>query len=210
MKTPQVIPLITALLACFAIAQSARAVTPEPDGGDANGIATEEQTAVPGLSTGTENGAIGQQQAKENHPNHRVININVTELIPRPCGLEVVELRGQLHLSFGVVEQQGVRVVEPKNIQVEAFSGTGKSIGRKYEAGRVKVSSVKTRKLNGLGVGKFPLEVHVTGRPKPQGDPNPTKVVPFRLVYREVLYEWGPDNKVTRLVPGSPEVLCGH
>ena len=38
--------LIALLLACFAIAQSARALTPEPDGGDLNAKTAEGENAV--------------------------------------------------------------------------------------------------------------------------------------------------------------------
>jgi hypothetical protein len=44
---------IALLLACFAIAQSAIAVTPEPDGGYPNGNTAEEDTALLDLNTGT-------------------------------------------------------------------------------------------------------------------------------------------------------------
>ncbi len=211
MKTLRNIIHLAFALIAFAflgLTASVRAVSPPPDVGHPGGNTAEEDNVLPDLSAETESGAMGHAA---NDPNHRVIHINFTRLIPRPCGLEIVELRGQLHLSFALVEIQGQRVVMPTNIKVEAFSGTGKSIGRKYEAGRVHFLPVKTTKLNGLGAGEFRLRIQVTGHPKSQGDPNPSKVVRFRLVYK-VVYDWGPDNKVTRLAPapGDPEIFCGH
>ena len=64
--------LIPVVFACFALAQSARAVTPEPKGSNPNGNMAEEETADLDVSSDEANAATGQQ-ANENHPNRRVL-----------------------------------------------------------------------------------------------------------------------------------------
>src|SRR5437773_8662364 len=51
--------LIPLALACFALSPTARAVSPAPDGGYANGNTAEGTDALFSLSSGTDNTAIG-------------------------------------------------------------------------------------------------------------------------------------------------------
>jgi hypothetical protein len=89
------------MFACFALAQSAQAVTPEPDGDNPNGDTAEEDSALLDLSTDAENAAMAQG-ANDPTPNHRKITINWLPIPTVPCafGGEKVDLRGILKLAF--------------------------------------------------------------------------------------------------------------
>jgi hypothetical protein len=194
-------PVFLIALVCFGLSPAIRAVSPPPDGGYRNGNTAEEDNALLDLSTDTENAAVGQP-AK--HPNHRLIRINFKKFIP--CAGEIVELRGELQVSFAARDN----VVHPGPANLKGFSGTGNTTGRRYVSDN-KVTGGGGLKVffeNGLGAGKFGLRFHVTGipNPPPMGDANPKKVVRFTVEYT-VLYKFS-NGKVNRLDADTPEVRC--
>jgi hypothetical protein len=89
--------LIPVVFACFALAQSARAVTSEPKGSNPNGKMAEEETADLDVSSDEANAATGQQ-AIEDHPNRRVFRFNFRDL--RQCASGNVTMGGELVVTF--------------------------------------------------------------------------------------------------------------
>jgi hypothetical protein len=164
--------------------------------------------------------ALPAMGAQDSTPNHREIILNS---IPQVlCAGEKVDLRGQLKLAFGVREFFGVRSVRPVDIKLQkGFSGAcpsteqtclvgiGKTTRRRYVASkRLEIpGGVETEELNGLGFGRFKLRFLVTGKPNPppQGDPNPTNEVRFKLLYT-VSYRFS-NNKVT-FFKATPDICC--
>jgi hypothetical protein len=191
---------IAVLLACFAIAQTARAVTPGSDGGDASGNAAEEEQAVLNLCIDTENAAMGQQ-ANENNPNKRVIPINIRK--PLQCAGGDVILHGDLVVTFEHVPGEGVL---HKSVKLEGFRGNAVAGGRTLVADKTKfIHTGRDVKLeNGLGVGKFGgIEFEVAGPGLPGGAP-----LRFMVKLGPILYEFR-DGKVTKIVPDdTPIVKC--
>ncbi len=191
---------IALLLACFAIAQSARAVTPEPDRGDPNGNTAEEETAVLELSTGAEDAATGQQ-ATENQPNKRVIRFNVRR--PLQCAGGNVTVGGELLVTFRNVPD--LEVV-PASLKLEGFRGTAASGARKLEVKQQDVKFSPFIKVDtGLGEGKFGIEFKVTGPGLPGGTP-----LRFRVTLSPIVYKFR-DGKVTKIIPDdTPVVRCSN
>jgi hypothetical protein len=205
--------LIPLVFARFALAQSAQAVTPEPDGGYPNGETTEEDSALLDLSTDAENAAMAQS-AKDPTPNHREITINWLPIPTVPCafGSEEVDLRGILKLAFRAQEFRGARTVRPVNVELQqGFSGTcpspkpstektclvgiGQTTRRRYVARELQAKDIDSPALNGVGIGTFKLRVLITSNPPPQPDPFLGKEVRFNLLYH-VTYGFS-NGKVT-------------
>jgi hypothetical protein len=188
--------LVVLLLVGFAIVQSAHAVIPQPDGGDATGNTTEESNAP------SENTAM--KPAANHPPNHPVIPIIFTRFVPVPCAGEKVRLRGELRLHFKNTDG----VAKPESANLAGFSGTGESTGRRYAANNsVNDDDVELTRRNEKGLGKWTIRFHVFGNPNPplKGDPNPGKVFRFILEYT-VMFEFR-NGKVTDL-NAKPEVVC--
>jgi hypothetical protein len=170
--------LIPLVFACFALAQSAQAVTPEPDGGYTNGDTAEEDSALLDFSSDAENAAKAQG-AKDPTPNHREITINWLPIPTVPCafGGEKVDLRGILKLAF----RASGGLVRPEHVELQqGFSGTcpsteetclvgiGQTTRRRYVATKTEVKNIDTSPaLNGVGGGTFKLKVLITGTPNP-------------------------------------------
>jgi hypothetical protein len=114
---------IALLFACFAIAQSAQAVSPEPNEGDLIGNMAEEDSALLDLSTDAESAAMAQA-AKDPTPNHREITIKWLPIPIVLCafGSEEVDLRGLLKLAFRAQEDRGARTVRPVHIELQRGS----------------------------------------------------------------------------------------
>jgi hypothetical protein len=150
---------IALLLACFAIAQSARAVTQEPDGGDPNGNTAEGENAVLDLSTDTESGAMGQLTAIRIGDNKWVIPISFAN--PLPCAGGDVTFRGNLVVTF---KHLSVGVVEPTSLELATFTGVAATGNRKLVAAKdVEPTRIQRRKISGKGYGTFNFEFEVAG-----------------------------------------------
>ena len=115
---------IALLLASFAVAQSARAVIPEPEGGNPDGNMTVEETADLDVSSGEANAATGQQ-ANENHPNRRTFGFNFRD--PRQCAGGDVTMGGELVVTFQIDVRRTLIRVKPKFVAVKGFSATARS-----------------------------------------------------------------------------------
>jgi hypothetical protein len=195
---------IALLLACFAIAQSARAVTREPDGGDPNGNTAEGENAVLDLSTDTESGAMGQSTPKRIGDNIWVIPINFTK--PLQCAGGDVIVNAKLVVTFRNVPELGVVT---RDLKLQDFRGTATSGGRKLQANPKDPKDLKflpyfkVNTQNGKGEGKFGIEFKVTGPGLPGGSP-----LRFRVIYNSNHYKFK-DEKVTHLIPDdTPTVRC--
>lgn len=190
---------VALLLACFAIAQSARAVTPEPDGGDPNGNTAEEENAVLDLSSDAESGAMGQSTPKPIGHNKWVIPIDFTK--PLQCAGGNVVVHADLVVTFKNVPL-GV-VIEPP-LKLEGFRGTATAGARKLEAKDLKtLHFVNVEKRNGQGHGKFGFEFKVTGPGLPGGSP-----LHFTVRYSPNIYKFQ-DEKVTHIIlDDTPFVSC--
>jgi hypothetical protein len=202
--------LIPLVFACFALAQSAQAVTPEADGGYPNGDTAEEDSALLDLSTDAESAAMAQA-AKDPTPNHREITINWLPIPIVPCafGSEKVDLRGILKLAF----RASGGTVRPVQLELQrGFSGTcpspkpstektclvgiGQETRRRYVARELRAKDVDPgTALNGVGIGTFKVRVQITSNPPPKPDPFFGKEVRFNLLYH-VTYGFS-NGKVT-------------
>jgi hypothetical protein len=138
--------LITLMFACFAIAQSAQAVSPEADEDSPNVNTAQEDNAVLDLSSVTGNAAtaivtptatpVEKYIVKEVKPNKWEIRIDLTRYVM--CAMENVRFRGELHIAFN----DGGGSVTVSNVILKGtapgkpFSalGTGKkpTLGRTY------------------------------------------------------------------------------
>ena len=154
---------IALFLASFAVAQSARAVISEPEGGNPNGNMTEEETADLDVSSGEANAATGQQ-ANENHPNRRTFGFNFRD--PRQCAGGDVTMGGELVVTF----QNNIRRsrVRPEFVAVKGFSGKAQSGNRTL---RVESVDLKDIEVTLFGSGTVKIEMIVTGPALPGGDP---------------------------------------
>ena len=160
---------IALLLASFAVAQSARAVIPEPEGGNPNGNMTEEETADLDVNSREANAATGQQ-ANENHPNRRTFGFNFRD--PRQCAGGDVTMGGELVVTF----QNNIRRsrVRPEFVAVKGFSGKAQSGNRTL---RVESVDLKDIEVTLFGSGTFKIEMIVTGPALPGGRPLRVKVL---------------------------------
>ena len=189
---------IALLLACFAIAQGAQAITQEPDGGDANVNTAEEDDALLNLRAVTETGAMGHQSE---HPNRREIRVVFSGFVP--CAGEEVKLGGDLQIFF--VNPRDV--VKPGRAVPKNFGGFGVSTRRKYVVDDV---NLELGEISRLGFGEFFVNFKVTGEPNrsPQADPAPGSPVHFRLKLK-VVYEFS-NEEVDRVRHYPPEPKCGQ
>lgn len=162
---------IALLLASFAVAQSARAVIPEPEGGNPNGNMTVEETADLDVSSGEANAATGQQ-ANENHPNRRTFGFNFRD--PRQCAGGDVTMGGELVVTFQNDVRRTVVTVKPKFVAVKGFSGKAQSGNRTL---RVESVDLKDTVATLFGTGTFKIEMIVTGPALPGGRPLRLKVL---------------------------------
>jgi hypothetical protein len=137
-----VIPL---LFACFAIARSAHAVSPESNEGDLIGNMAEEHDAVAKLGSGRQNAAAGQSAPRQIGHNKWVIPIDFTT--PLQCAGGNVIVHANLVVTFKNVP--GVGVVRHE-LKLEEFRGTAANGSRKLEAKDLKfLPYVKVDSKNG-------------------------------------------------------------
>jgi hypothetical protein len=212
--------LIPLVFACFALAQSAQAVTPEPDGSYPNGDTAEEDSALLDLSTDAENAAMAQA-AKDSTPNHQQIIINWLPIPTVLCafGSEKVDLRGILKLAF---RAQGGGTVRPVAVELQqGFSGTcpstnpsrekpclvgiGQTTRRRYVARDLRAINIDAPALNGMGIGTFKLKVLIIGNPPPQPDAFLGKEVRFKLLYN---VSYGFSNGKVTFFKTTRDICC--
>jgi hypothetical protein len=149
--------VIALLLACFAIAQSARAITSEPEGGNPNENVTEEETADLDVSTDEAN-AAAEQRANEGHPNRRIFAFNFAK--PRPaCASGIVRMHSELVITFQVVPGHTI-AIQPKWVAVKDFSGNV-PIDRKLEVKSAAIQHI--HRIEKTGQFAFEIEMIVTG-----------------------------------------------
>jgi hypothetical protein len=162
--------LVTLLFACFAIAQSTQAVSPEAGEGSANVSTADEDNAVLDLSSVTGNAATTATPVnkyivkKGDKPNKWEIHMDFTKQVM--CALEPVRFRGELHISFsktsGLPTPESVTLVGQLPGKPFLALGTGKkpTMGRTYVLQNKFGQTVQghpdeTKAVNGLGNGKF-------------------------------------------------------
>jgi hypothetical protein len=174
---------IALLLACFAFAQSGRAVTPDLD-----------------ASTGAASAGTAQQ-ANENHPNKREIRFNVQRGLQ--CAGGNVTVRGKLVVGFKNVPDFGVVTAF---VRLEEFSGTAASGDRKLRVIPKDVDFSRFVNVNtGIGEGKFGIELKINGPGLPGGAP-----LRLKLTLSPIVYKFQ-DGKVTRIIPDDMPILsCLH
>ena len=187
--------LIPVVFACFAFAQSARAVGPEPNEGDLIVNMAEEDDAVAELGSDAVEAATGQAA---NTPNKRVINFNIKK--PLQCAGGEVTLRGNVLVTF---KHTSLGVVQPTSLKLEGFTGTAKIGNRKLVAKNLRSTGFTAEKKNGHGEGKFNFEFNVTGPGLPGGSP-----LRIRVLYSPNVYIFE-EGEVKRLIPDErPVVRC--
>ena len=173
---------IALLLASFAIAQSARAVTPELD-----------------VSSGEANAATGQQ-ANEAEPNRRAFRFNFRDM--RQCASGNVTMGGELVVTF----QNEFRTprlfrMKPKFIAVTNFSGTVQAGNRTLRVESVAIKDVEASLPPGTGT--FKIELIVVGPALPGGLP-----LRFQVLFAPNNYEFN-NVQVTEFNPDrTPHVSC--
>jgi hypothetical protein len=188
-----VIPL---LFACFAIAQSAHAVSPEGNEGDLIGSMAEDDDAVAELGSGTGTAAAGQS-IKIGH-NKWIIPIDFTK--PLQCAGGNVIVHANLVVTFKNVPDVGVVRHE---LKLEGFRGTATNGSRKLEAKDLKfLPYVKVDSKNGGPA--FGFKFIVTGPGFQQG----VAPLSFNVIYNGNRYKFR-DGKVTHLIADdTPLVRC--
>ncbi len=176
---------IALLLASFAVAQSGRAVTPEPD-----------------LSIGEPNAAAGQQ-ANENEPNRRSFRFNFRDM--RQCASGNVTMGGELVVTF----QNEFRTprlfrMKPKFIAVTNFSGTVQAGNRTLRVESVAIKDVEASlPFPVFGTGTFKIEIIVVGPALPGGLP-----LRFQVLFAPNNYTFN-NVQVTEFTPDrTPHVSC--
>jgi hypothetical protein len=182
--------LIPIVFVCFALAQSAGAVTPESKGSNPNGNMAEEETANLDISSDEAN-------AVEDHPNRRVFRFNFQDL--RQCASGNVTMGGELVVTF----QNSVTRPwpKPKFVKVTAFNGTVRTGNRKLTATSVDIKDPVASVLSGSGT--FKIEMIVTGPALPGGRP-----MRFRVLFSPNRYTFQ-DGLVTQFMPDrTPKVDC--
>jgi len=182
--------LIPIVFGCFALAQSARAVTPESKGSNPNGNMAEEETAYLDISSDETN-------AIEDHPNRRVFRFNFQDL--RQCASGNVTMGGELVVTFqNTVTRPWPK---PKFVKVTAFNGTVRTGNRKLTATDVDIKDAVASVVSGSGT--FKIEMIVTGPALPGGRP-----MRFRVLFSPNRYTFH-DQLVTQLMPDrTPKVDC--
>ena len=206
--------LITLLFACFAIAQSAQAVSPEADEESANVNTAEEDNAVLDLGSVTGNAAptatpVNKYIVKEVKPNKWEIRMDFTKQVM--CAMEPVRFRGELHISFtrssGLPMPESVTLVGQLPGTPFLALGTSKkpTFGRKYVLQNKFGQTVQghpdeAHSLNGLGDGKFRRDFKFVAKSNLPG-----KDVEFTLKFF-LPYDFE-NGKVIRLEDRRPEII---
>jgi hypothetical protein len=208
---------ITLILACFAIAQSAQAVSPQADEDSPNVNTAEEDNAVLDLSSVTGNAATGsvtptaapadKYLVKQVRPNKWEIRMDLTRYVM--CAMENVRFRGELHLSFngssGVVRVGDVMLKGTAPGKPFSALGTGKkpTLGRTYflinDGGFCRNDSFSSK--NGKGSGTIRRRFEFKAKSNLPG-----KLVQFSIHFI-VPYDFKGD-KVTALESDPPKIVC--
>jgi hypothetical protein len=184
------IPLV---FACFALARSAQAVSPEPSEGDLIVNMAEEDDAVAQLGSATVEAATGQAA---NTPNKREIPLNIRG--PFQCAGGNVILSGNLVVRFKHV---AVGKVIPISVELEGFRGVA-HINRKLVATEVKIIADTRRIFETVPkTGAFSFEFNVTG---PGLGAGPDLRILVRYPVRYTFHE----GEVKQMDPDSPRVKC--
>jgi hypothetical protein len=188
--------LVPLLFACFAIAQSAHAVSPEGNEGDLIGSMAEDDDAVAELGSGTGTAAAGQS-IKIGH-NKWIIPIDFTK--PLQCAGGNVIVHANLVVTFKNVPDVGVVRHE---LKLEGFRGTATNGSRKLEAKDLKfLPYVKVDSKNGGPA--FGFKFIVTGPGFQQG----VAPLSFNVIYNGNRYKFK-DGKVTHLIADdTPLIKC--
>jgi hypothetical protein len=191
---------IALLFACFAIAQSAQAVSPEPNEGDLIGNMAEEDDSVAELGTATENAAAAQSTPRQIGHNKWVIPIDFTK--PLQCAGGNVIVHANLVVTFKNVPDLGVVRHE---LKLEGFRGTATNGSRKLEPNPKDLRFLPYVKVDPTNGGPaFGFEFIVTG-PGFQKGVAPLR---FNVKYNPNRYKFK-DGKVTHLIAdGTPLVRC--
>ena len=184
-------------VACFALmpfAQSAQAVSPEPNEGDLIGNMAEEDDAVAELGSDTVEAAMGQAA---NTPNKREIQIKITK--PLQCAGGNVILSGKVVVTFRHPE---VGLVLPHSVKLTGFKGTAVAGNRALQAKNFKWKWFDRGDHQKEKERSFNFEFLVTG-------PGIGAAPPLRFLVRYTnTYEWEKGN-VTKFFPdNSPTVRC--
>jgi hypothetical protein len=190
--------LVPLLFACFAIAQSAHAVSPEGNEGDLIGSMAEDDDAVAELGSGTGTAAAGQS-IKIGH-NKWVIPIDFTK--PLQCAGGNVIVHANLVVTFKNVPDVGVVRHELKLV---GFSGTATNGSRKLEANPKDLEFLPYVKVDSKNGGPaFGFKFIVTG----PGFQNGVAPLSFNVIYNGNRYKFR-DGKVTHLIADdTPLVRC--
>ena len=195
--------LIPVVFACFALAQSAQAVGPEPNEGDLIGNMAEEADAVAELGSDTVEAAMGQ--AAEN-PNKRVLQIKDFEKFLQCAG-------GKVKLSFKVMvtfTQPRTGLVVRHSIKFLEFKGTAVAGGRELKATEKDLKFLPEKGSESFNEaqkeGQFGFEFEVTGPGLPASSP-----FQFVVKYQSNFYKWR-EGKVTGNViwDKTPIVKCSN
>ena len=192
--------LIPVVFACFALAQSAQAVGPEPNGGDLIGNVTEEDNAVLELGSDAVEAAMGQ--AADN-PNKRVIPIIIEKNLQ--CAGGKVILKGDVIVTFkAVILPGGVRVVAPNGrLKMERFRGTAENNGIKRKLAVKNLKPLNPQFHFEGNKGFFNFRFEVTGPKIGAGSP-----LLFVVKYRPNVYTFE-NGEVTEMFPDKkPNVQC--
>jgi hypothetical protein len=190
--------LVPLLFACFAIAQSAHAVSPEGNEGDLIGSMAEDDDAVAELGSGTGTAAAGQS-IKIGH-NKWIIPIDFTK--PLQCAGGNVIVHANLVVTFKNVPDVGVVRHE---LKLEGFSGTATNGSRKLEANPKDLEFLPYVKVDSKNGGPaFGFKFIVTG----PGFQNGVAPLSFNVIYNGNRYKFR-DGKVTHLIADdTPLVRC--
>lgn len=189
--------LIPVVVACFALAQSARAVTPQPEVGNPNDNIAEEETAEMDVSSSEANIATGQETNDE--PNRRAFRFNFRGM--RQCASGDVTMGGELVVTFQNVFRSPTNFrMKPKFVAVKAFNGTVQSGNRPLRVNSVEIKDVEAS-LDGTGT--FKIEMIVTGPALPGGRP-----LRFDVLFSPNNYTFN-TVQVTQFTPDrTPHVTC--
>jgi len=183
---------IALLFAGFAVVQSAKAVGPEPDGGDANATTVEEGNALAELSIDAGNGAMDQRTPKKVGPNKWVIPINFTMPLP-DCAAGNVIVHADLVIEHG------------RRSRLEGFNGTAVTGNRKLVPTGVMIDRTKIEHLpNGDKVVEHKGENFKVTGPGLQPGARPFR---FQVTFRWIILEIR-DGKIMNLKAGPLEVFC--
>ena len=192
--------LVPLLFACFAIAQTADAVSPEANEGDLIGNMAEEDDAVAALGTAAGNAAVGQSIPRQIGHNKWVIPIDFTKALQCAGGNVVVHV--DVVVTFKNVPDVGVVRHE---LKLEGFRGTATNGSRKLEADPKDLKFLPYVKVDSKNGGPaFGFEFIVTGPGFQQG----VEPLRFNVKYNPNRYKFK-DGKVTHLnADDTPLIRC--